>query len=371
VLPHASFPLTDDDDLWTRTLRLAERVGDDGSQGRTLYFWSAYRWYVGNYREALVLAEKCCALANKRDSSDLRVMGSLVRGTALHFLGDHKGALNDIGFIVDYTANQGALHGYRMTGSLTLANILWLQGFPDQAIKCAEMALVEVPGANSPLLAANILARAACPIALYVGNLAEAERAIAMLLDWTAKGGLNAWNAVGRSFKGSLLLTQGDRAGLLTLRSALDWLNETRFAFHYTMSLASLAQGLGAAGRLAEAHLTIDEAIESVKNHEEHWCMPEILRIKGELIRLDGSTKADETAENYFQQALDWARRQEALSWELRAAMSLARLRRDNGKVAEAAELLSAVYDRFTEGFDTVDLRTARALMDEFRQPST
>jgi predicted ATPase len=79
------------------------------------------------------------------------------------------------------------------------------------------------------------------------------------------------------------------------------------------------------------------------------------------------TANGDGAAEGYFQQALDWARRQGALSWELRVAMSLARLWHHNDKTADADTLLSAVYDRFTEGFDTIDLRTARALIEALR----
>jgi predicted ATPase len=95
--------------------------------------------------------------------------------------------------------------------------------------------------------------------------------------------------------------------------------------------------------------------------------MSELLRIKGELLLLQGAQDAALTAEGHFQQALDWARRQGALSWELRAAISLARLLRDQRRSADALALLQPVYDRFTEGFDTADLKTAKALLDNLR----
>jgi predicted ATPase len=162
-----------------------------------------------------------------------------------------------------------------------------------------------------------------------------------------------------------LLLARGDKSGLALLKDALDWLREANFIYLHTMSTAALAQGLGAAGETTKARTTIDEAIQQANRKEEYWCMAELLRIKGELLQSDESANADGMAEDYFRQALDWARRQEALSWELRAATSLAKLWRRNGKTAEAHALLSAVYKRFTEGFDTADLKTAAALIDE------
>lgn len=98
--------------------------------------------------------------------------------------------------------------------------------------------------------------------------------------------------------------------------------------------------------------------------------MAELLRIKGEIVRLDGSANANATAKGYFLQALEWAGRQGALSWELRAATSLAKLWHQDGKTAEAGELLSRVYNRFTEGFDAVDLKFARAFIEELRGSS-
>ena len=102
------------------------------------------------------------------------------------------------------------------------------------------------------------------------------------------------------------------------------------------------------------------EALDLSERGGERWCLPELLRIKGELLQ----------SEDHCRQALDLAHRQGALSWELRAATSLARLWKQGGKTAEAIELLTSVYDRFTEGFETADLRTAYALIDECRANS-
>jgi predicted ATPase len=149
------------------------------------------------------------------------------------------------------------------------------------------------------------------------------------------------------------------------LESALDWLREAHFVHLRAIPTAALAQGLAEAGEMTRARGVIDEALEQANRSEEHWCLPELLRIKGEILLSDGAPNATGEAEDYFLQALDQAHRLEALSWELRAAMSLGKLWRQNGKTREANGLVSAVYNRFTEGFDTVDLRIARALLDE------
>ena len=107
----------------------------------------------------------------------------------------------------------------------------------------------------------------------------------------------------------------------------------------------------------------IEEANALSERTEECWPIAELLRVKGELLLLQGAPGAAAVAEDHFRQALDWARRQGALSWKLPAAASLARLR-DQGRSADTVALLQPVYDRFTEGFYTADLKAAKALLD-------
>jgi predicted ATPase len=115
----------------------------------------------------------------------------------------------------------------------------------------------------------------------------------------------------------------------------------------------------------AATSASIDEALALSEHNEEHWCVAELLRIKGELILSEGGPDAAEAAEDHFGQALDGARQQGALSWELRAATSLARLWRDQHRTRAAREILAPVYDRFTEGFETTDLKTVKLLLDD------
>jgi predicted ATPase len=123
----------------------------------------------------------------------------------------------------------------------------------------------------------------------------------------------------------------------------------------------TVAAALGRAGQIANGLVAIEDAIDHSERIKENWAIPELLRIKGELL-LQSASDASVEAEHFFRQALDLASRQDALSWELRVATSLARLWRDQGRYAHAAVLLQPVYDRFTEGFDTADLKAAKAL---------
>jgi predicted ATPase len=134
-----------------------------------------------------------------------------------------------------------------------------------------------------------------------------------------------------------------------------------------SLLLPELAAGLGGAGQIAEGLVVADTALARAEQTEAGWCLAELLRAKGELLLLGREPTAAATAEQCFRQALDVARRQGALSWELRAATSLARLWRGQQRVNQACRLLGPVYRRFTEGFETADLIAAKALLDSVR----
>jgi predicted ATPase len=108
----------------------------------------------------------------------------------------------------------------------------------------------------------------------------------------------------------------------------------------------------------------IDKAIARSERDEQFWFLPELLRVKGELVSSMAERRTLATVEEHFVKALDWARRQRALAWELRAATSLARVWLDQGRNSEAHDLLDGTYGRFSEGFETADLRAAKMLLD-------
>ena len=126
---------------------------------------------------------------------------------------------------------------------------------------------------------------------------------------------------------------------------------------------AYLGKAYAESGALEDAFFRIDEALHGIETTGERWYEAEVNRIAGEIALM--SSESDVTkAEVYFDRALAVAREQQAKSWELRAAMSMARLWRDQGKRNQAHDLLAPVYDWFTEGFDTLDLKEAKALLD-------
>jgi predicted ATPase len=256
----------------------------------------------------------------------------------------------------------------RVAGRVFLARILWLQGFPDQAMRISQRILEDARAIDHTVSLCYALSAVACSVPLFVGDLAAAEQAAVMLLDHSAKHVLALWHAWARCIEGALSIKRGDvETGLPLLRTALDELRESKFALPYTAFLGALAEGLAGVGQVAQGITAIDEALTRSERDEERWCVPELLRIKGELALQEGEPDAAVIAEDHFRQALDCGRRQGALSWELRAATSLARLWRDQKQTQAAREILAAVYDRFTEGFETADLKTAKSLLDGLR----
>jgi predicted ATPase len=174
--------------------------------------------------------------------------------------------------------------------------------------------------------------------------------------------------AVGTVLQGWALARQGaGTEGIARLRKGLAAYRATGAEAFSTYYLALLAETHLHAGQTEDAFSVVAEALSLVNGNEERWWEAELRRLKGMLV-LQEVAPDERQAEICFEQALDVARRQQAKSWELRASTSLARLWRDQGKRTHARDLLAPVYGWFTEGFDTPDLKQAKALLDELAQ---
>ena len=362
---------------WTRALEIAESLGDPEYQKRAL--WGLWSFHVNgvDYRTALSLAHRFASLAETSLDPDDRFVGERMIAISHHNLGNQDSARCHIERALAEPASPGHERQFirlqldpRVTARVHLARILWLQGFPDRALREAEYSVNDARATEHAISFSYALHRAACPVALWNGDLAAAGHYADMLLDHAKQHALVHWQLYGLGYQGAVAIRRADVAtGLRLLRSCFEELGETGITAPRFMRFAAvdMAEGLGKAGLVADALDAIDDAIARADRTKELWQFAELLRVKGELLLLPGVFRDAAAAENYYRQALDWAQRQGALSWELRAAASLARLLRDQGRFAEALTLLQPVYDRFTEGFNTADLQVVKALLDALR----
>jgi hypothetical protein len=174
-----------------------------------------------------------------------------------------------------------------------LAHILWLQGFPEQAVRTAQSSVDGTRASDHALSLCNALAQAACPVAHFVGDRAAAEHLVAMLIEHLERHALAVWQIWGRCWKGVLLIRRGEVVtGLPLLRAALDELRRTGYVLRYTGFLGVFAEASGGAGQVAQGLVAIGEALARSERGEGRWNMSELLRVKGGLLLMEGAPHA-------------------------------------------------------------------------------
>jgi predicted ATPase len=244
------------------------------------------------------------------------------------------------------------------------SSCLWLLGYPTASRNDIERALKNAreTGQATTLMFALM---ATVHNHTFCGDYTAANAQIDELIALADRMGAPYWKASGTAERGKVFVLTGKASdavraiisGITSLRSTKATLHEPYYLLHLALAHAEL-------GQLDDARRCIDDAMDKVERSKEKWCEAELKRVAGEIALMSPERDAAR-AEAYFEIALAVARQQQAKSWELRAAMSMARLWRDQGKVQQARELLAPVYGWFTEGFDTLDLNKAKALLDE------
>ena len=249
--------------------------------------------------------------------------------------------------------------GCRLYAALTL----WYLGYPAQAQARAHETLVLAQDLSHPftLAWAHAMGTMVYHMCRDVSAMSEhAEAAVALA---TAQG-FPLWVTLGTVVRGWALAMQGQgEAGVAQIRQGITAFRATGAAITVSWFCILLAEATAHLGHTAEGLQSLAEAHTLVEQHDERWWEAEVYRLRGVLLLREPGTSQEE-AEAWLQRALDVARRQEAKSLELRAAMSLSRLWQQQGKCQEAYDLLAEVYAWFTEGFDTADLQDAKALLD-------
>ena len=243
-----------------------------------------------------------------------------------------------------------------------LGVVLFCLGFPDQALAENNAAIAEARRLVHPPSLAVSLTLGTVLLSL-VGKNACLEEPADRLIAVATEQGFPLWRAWGTIYRGWVKVKNGDVAeGISLLRSGSTAYRATGAVAWMTHNIALLAGAYEIAGQVEEAVTMLAEALQIAGRTGERWREAELNRHKGQLLLRQEQSEA---AEELYYRALSISREQGAKLWELRATVSLARLRRDQGRCTEARDLLAPVYGWFTEGFDTPDLKEAKALLDD------
>ncbi|MFK3857170.1 ATP-binding protein [Agrobacterium pusense] len=354
---------------FAKALEIAEELGDVDGQAEALWgLWIA-QVGMGEYRASRENADRFVRLA--RNGLD-RFIGDRMLSMTLFCMGDFRGARRHADLMLEHDVSTelppgGSVRfrfGQSVSARIQPAQLLWMQGFPDQAVRAAAAAAEAARISGHAISLCEALARWSCPILVHVGDLKAADSAITELFDLAQQNGLGPWEVFGRCWKAALLIQWGHpERGVPLLRNGLAELRQVKlFNLYNVRFVCFLAEGLTSLGEHAEALALVEAAIAASEDKDELWYISELYRLKGDIIAKCGHGGE---AEQCFLHSLELARHQDALSLELRAALSLSQIIAKRGERAEAYELLARIYERFSEGFETADLQAAKAIMAE------
>jgi hypothetical protein len=334
-----------------RAIALADPAGNAYFQLQAL--WGA--WAVGRsrgeHKDALAAATRYHAIAQDFDDKRSKILADRMLALTRHDLGDLPQARRHIETVLaraphlDPESNDDLQVDAWIAMQTMLARVQWIQGFPDQANATAREAIGAALRMDHWFTICYVLFTAGCPVSLWIGDLGEAQLRLDMLHDRTGLPPGFIWH--GQAFAATLRLRRGDEADALSAAYIEPRIQNSTMA--RVIALVSPT--------------TISTPFPDDAPCDAPWSLPEVLRVDAELLLWRGGPGAVATAEAKLQQALELARQQSALSWELRTALSIARLRVAQGRSRDARGLLEPIYGRFTEGLDTLDLRSSRALL--------
>jgi predicted ATPase len=324
----------------------------------------------GDLDVAQRMNEDLLRLSRERNDSAGLVLGHLSSGRDLMLVGRFASSRSHLedGLALYDPISHGCLGQQAGSGDPRVnlqaysAIVLFCLGFPDQALARSSAAIADARRLAHPPSLALSLSLGTLPLSLVGDDVALDERADQLVAVATEQG-FPVWRAMGTVHRGWVMVKNGDLTrGISLLRSGWAAYRATGTDMWTPYNTALLARACEFAGHIEKGLTLLNDALQIVEQTGQRWFAAELYRHKGQLLLRQGRTEA---AEELYYKALSIAREQEAKLWELRAAMSFARLRRDQGRYAEAHDLLAPVYDCFTESFDTPDLKEAKALLDE------
>jgi predicted ATPase len=317
------------------------------------------------------LAAQFLALAEKQRAIVPLMIGHRLMGLSLLFTGEIAGGWGHLDqTIALYDAAEHRPLATRFGQDVGVAALifrswaLWLLGYPDAALRDADDALRKAREIGQAATLMYALFHVAIPYTLC-GNHAAAAAYAQEQVTLAEEKGSQFWKATGIINHGGALALAGSASDAIEmLISGIAAVRTTGATLHTPLFLQHLARAHAELGQFEKAWRCIGEAMTAVETTKEKWCEAEVHRVAGEIALKSPEPDATK-AQAYFERALPVAQAQQAKSWELRAATSMAQLWRDQRKRQEAHDLLAPIYNWFTEGFDTLDLKEARVLLDE------
>jgi predicted ATPase len=354
---------------YARARELWEQLGSPSEFLQVPYGQSIYHSYRGEFDLAQRLEADLLRLSRQRNDDAGLILGHVSSGRTQMLTGRFVSSRSHFGAVAalyDPTSHHPLVDQagiYPHVNSQAFMGIVMLcLGHPDRAYAQSSAAVAEARRlAHPPSLAMSLDFGAR--LLTLVGDEATLDELGGQLIEVATEQRFLLWRAMGTIYRGWIRVKNGDLPdGIPLLRSGSDAYRATGAEAWVPHNIALLAKACQIAVQIEEELTLLDEALQIVERTGERWFEAELHRHKGQLLLRQGYSEA---TEELYCKALSIAREQEAKLWELRAATSLARLRRDQGRRAEARDLLAPVYGWFTEGFDTPDLKNAKALLDE------
>jgi class 3 adenylate cyclase/predicted ATPase len=322
------------------------------------------------------LATQFLALAEKQRATVPLMVGHRIMGISLLLTGDiaeGRGHFDQALALYDPAEHRPLATRFGQDNAVAILArrswALWLLGYPEAALRDADDALRNAREIGQAATLMYALFQTSIPYALCGNRAAAAAQAQELVALAEDKGSL-LWKARGMVSHGCVLALTGrasDATQMLGL--GMTATRTTGATSWMPFNLPHLARAHAELGQFEAACRCIGEAMTAAETTKETYCEAEIHRTAGEIALMSPAPDAAK-AQAHFERAIAIARAQQAKSWELRAATSLARLRRDHGKRRQARDLLAPIYGWFTEGFDTLDLKEAKALLDELTEPA-
>jgi class 3 adenylate cyclase/predicted ATPase len=354
---------------YDRAVGLWEQLGSPSAFLQISYGQARYHLNRGELGRALSLAEDGLRLSGARDDSGGLVLGHHSCGAFLMLIGRFAASrphLEKALALYDPISHRSFVNQFgihcQLVSPAFLGITLFCLGFPDKALAQSGAVIAEARRlAHPPSLAVYLSVSAR--LLLLVGDNTGLDQRADQLATVATELGFPHWRAEGTIFRGWVTIKNGDvTTGKSLLRSGLAAYRATGAQLWAAQYTALLAEACEIAGETEKSVTLLNDALQIAERTGERWFAAELHRLKGRLLLRQGRV---EEAEDLYREALVIAGEQEAKMWELRAAASLARLWCDQGRRAEAGDLLAPVYGWFTEGFDTPDLKDAKALLDE------